>query len=300
LISDRDETEKEKVFRQIWEETSNEADELIDQSLQATKEKIRSTEKGSSRIFTIPKLSRYAAIFLLPIITGITVWFIMENRQQDMEMAEWHIPDTEVQTILLSDGSIIQVNSGSVLIHPKEFSGKSRSVYLSGEAFFDIARIEKKPFTVKVNGQDIEVLGTKFNVMAYPNDSLLITTLQEGSVRLITAGHQQSTTLKPNQQFIYNKITGVTQLNDTDAKLSSSWTTGYYHFPGQSLQSILHRLGQVYGVNFSINSDNLKRKVLNATFYREQTIEDILEIINITIPFKYTIDDHQVIISEIT
>ena len=85
----------------------------------------------------------------------------------------------------------------------------------------------------------------------------------------------------------------------TKFNVSASWTTGYYYFPEQSLEAILYRLSHVYGVQFTVKSEALNRRTFTGTFYRGQSIKDIMEIIHLSIPVRYKIDDHHVTISEI-
>lgn len=107
---------------------------------------------------------------------------------------------------------------------------------LEGEAYFEVAKDKDKPFIVKTKEQSIEALGTKFNVSAYPTDSLLTTTLLEGSVLLTTQNLLHPTVLKPNEQFVYNKRTRSALLQQVDANRFVSWTTGYYYFPNKVLK----------------------------------------------------------------
>ena len=83
-----------------------------------------------------------------------------------------------------------------------------------------------------------------------------------------------------------------------DARQFVSWTSGYYYFHEQSLKAILDRLSHVYGVEFAVSSKTLNKRTFTGTFYRGQSIKDIMEIINLSIPVKYKIDDHHVTISE--
>ena len=180
----------------------------------------------------------------------------------------------------------------------RAYPEKERIVYLEGEAYFEVAKQKNKPFIVKTKEQDIEALGTKFNVMAYPMDSMTITTLLEGSVRLTTMHIAKQTILESNQQFVYNRNTESAILRKVDARQFVSWTSGYYYFHEQSLKAILDRLSHVYGVEFAVSSKTLNKRTFTGTFYRGQSIKDIMEIINLSIPVKYKIDDHHVTISE--
>ena len=214
----------------------------------------------------------------------------------------WHkviVPRGGEFQISLEDGTRVWLNSESTLKYPEVFTGTTREVFLEGEAYFEVAKDKDKPFIVKTKEQSIEALGTKFNISAYPTDSLLTTTLLEGSVLLTTQNLLHPTVLKPNEQFVYNKRTRSALLQQVDANRFVSWTTGYYYFPEQSLEAILYRLSHVYGVQFTVKSEALKRRTFTGTFYRGQSIKDIMEIIHLSIPVRYKIDDHHVTISEI-
>ena len=133
-----------------------------------------------------------------------------------------------------------------------QYGKEKRVVYLEGEAFFNVAKQKDKPFIVVVNGQEIEALGTKFNVDAYPSDSVVTTTLLEGSIRLVSEKVNTSTVLTPNQQYIYHKNKGSYKVAQVDAALYTSWISGYYYFHEENLEGILARLGNIYGVSFRI------------------------------------------------
>ena len=134
--------------------------------------------------------------------------------------------------------------------------------------------------------------------MAYPTDSLVITTLLEGSVRLMTLGGGRETILRPDQQFIYNRNRKTASLNYVDARQYTSWTTGYYYFSEQTLDAILDRLSHVYGAEFTVLSKSLNKRTFTGTFYRGESIKDIMEVINLSVPIKYKIDKRHVTISE--
>jgi ferric-dicitrate binding protein FerR (iron transport regulator) len=186
----------------------------------------------------------------------------------------------------LPDGTEISMGSQTNFRYDPQYGKEKRVVYLEGEAFFNVAKQKDKPFIVVVNGQEIEALGTKFNVDAYPSDSVVTTTLLEGSIRLVSEKVNTSTVLTPNQQYIYHKNKGSYKVTQVDAALYTSWISGYYYFHEENLEGILARLGNIYGVSFRIQSDKLKERRFTGTFYRGQSIKDILDIINISIPIR--------------
>ena len=244
------------------------------------------------------QISSYAAVALIAV--AISSVFFLFIRDDDKTLYSKYIggDGLEADVIELPDGTHVSLGSKTTFHYDKNFGKDKRIVYLEGEAYFDVAKQKNKPFIVKTKEQDIEALGTKFNVMAYPMDSMTITTLLEGSVRLTTMHIAKQTILEPNQQFVYNRNTESAILRKVDARQFVSWTSGYYYFHEQSLKAILDRLSHVYGVEFAVSSKTLNKRTFTGTFYRGQSIKDIMEIVNLSIPVKYKIDDRHVTISE--
>ena len=256
-------------------------------------------KNSQSRRFNLwYQISTYAAVAILAV--AISSMYFLFFHEEDNSLYSKYIggDGLEADVVELPDGTHISLGSKTTFHYDKDYGKDKRIVYLEGEAYFDVAKQKDKPFIVKTKEQDIEALGTKFNVMAYPLDSLVVTTLSEGSVRLTSLNMAHPTILKPDQQLIYNRNTKKSYLQDVDAQQYSSWTSGYYYFPQQSLQAILDRLSHVYGIQFTVNSEALNKRTFTGTFYRGQSIKDIMDIINLSIPIRYKIDDHHVTISE--
>ena len=245
------------------------------------------------------RISTYAAVAMFAAAITSTV-FIFSSREYDDRITSYVGGDgLEADVVVLPDGTRVSLGTRTSFSYDSRYGKSERIVQLEGEAYFEVAKDKDKPFIVKTKEQSIEALGTKFNVSAYPTDSLLTTTLLEGSVLLTTQNLLHPMVLKPNEQFVYNKRTRSALLQQVDANRFVSWTTGYYYFPEQSLEAILYRLSHVYGVQFTVKSEALKRRTFTGTFYRGQSIKDIMEIIHLSIPVRYKIDDHHVTISEI-
>jgi len=244
------------------------------------------------------QFGNYAAVSFITIC--LTSLFLTLNKEEDKIATRYIGGDgLNADIVELPDGTQVCLGSKTVFYYENDYGKRQRTVYLEGEAYFVVAKQKDKPFIVKTKEQNIEALGTKFNVTAYASDSLLTTTLLEGVVRLTTDNISHQTVLRPNQQFIYNRNTHLTDIKKVDAKQFTAWTTGYYYFPEQSLEAMLYRLSHVYGVQFTVESDALNKRTFTGTFYRGQSIKDIMEIINLSIPIKYKIDDHHITVSEI-
>lgn len=244
------------------------------------------------------QFGNYAAVSFITVC--LTSLFLTLNKEEDKIATRYIGGDgLNADIVELPDGTQVCLGSKTVFYYENDYGKRQRTVYLEGEAYFVVAKQKDKPFIVKTKEQNIEALGTKFNVTAYASDSLLTTTLLEGVVRLTTDNISHQTVLRPNQQFIYNRNTHLTDIKKVDAKQFTAWTTGYYYFPEQSLEAMLYRLSHVYGVQFTVESEALNKRTFTGTFYRGQSIKDIMEIINLSIPIKYKIDDHHITVSEI-
>jgi ferric-dicitrate binding protein FerR (iron transport regulator) len=162
------------------------------------------------------------------------------------------IPYGNRSKIRLSDGTLVWLNAGSRLIYPSKFIGKRREVLLSGEAFFDVYRDPDQPFIVKTNALDINVLGTRFNVSAYPEDSVIQTVLEKGAVAFHpneSGWFEKDLELSPNQMAVYNKNKREIKITNVNTQFYSSWTNGLLSFENTDLQGILKKMERYYNVS---------------------------------------------------
>lgn len=251
------------------------------------------------RFSLLMRISTYAAVAMFATAITSIAFLIARPEREDAKITRYFGGDgLGADMVELPDGTHVSLGSRTMFSFDDRYGESDRIVYLEGEAYFEVAKQQDKPFIVKTKEQDIKALGTKFNVMAYPADSLLTTTLLEGSVSLKTKALSDHVVLKPDEQFIYNKNTRSTSLHHVEASQFVAWTTGYYYFPEQSLDAILYRLSHVYGVTFTVKSEALNHRHFSGTFYRGQSLKDIMEIIRLAIPIRYKIDDHHVTIDE--
>lgn len=176
--------------------------------------------------------------------------------------------------LMLSDGTKIWMNAESTLHYPVRFKGK-REVTLSGEAYFEVAKDAIHPFVIHLGDNAIEVLGTKFNVSAYPENNIY-TTLAQGSVKVTNSIGE--VTLIPNQQAIIQPE-GAIQVQQVDASLYTSWTKGTFEFRKTELQDITAQLSRWYNVSFLFSNDKLKHKDFAGVIFRNEELNFAIEII---------------------
>lgn len=271
--------EKDTVLNRIWNDTSAEKDGATEDALTRTWSKIACAEKDISRKLFINKLLRYAAIFLLPIMTGIAVWNISDRTHKNPDMLECYVPNGEQKTIVLPDGSHIQLNAGSLLIYPEKFTSSKRQIYLYGEGNFTVKK-QTTPFIVKAGVLNIEVLGTKFNVEAYPGSHTITTTLENGCVKVYNNTHATSEiTLVPNEQLIYTTDANSFITKTVEASDYSAWMNGELRFINKTLDEILFTLERKYDVRFLVDTEIKGSDLFTMKFKPHETIEDALFVL---------------------
>lgn len=280
LIGGENTEEKDSAMQNIWHETEVAADESIYTSLDDTHSKIRQAQKQEYRRRFIKRLTRYAAILMLPLISGLTVWLISDKKQADIELVECYVANGERRTVELPDGSQVQINSGSLFIYPKEFLGKERTVYLAGEANFSVESNHAKPFIVGTKSLQIQVVGTKFNVESYPENDKTIVTLEHGAVKVYKDKNPgKSILMNPNEQLTYSSDENRFTLSQIDASSFANWTSGELYFSKKTLDQILKTLERHY--NVSIQTDPFINYTDHYTMRirSHETIEDALNVL---------------------
>lgn len=195
--------------------------------------------------------------------------------------------------VVLPDGSHVWLNSISSITYPSSFSGKERVVQLKGEAYFEIAKNPEKPFKVDVIGkQQIEVLGTHFNVEAYLEDHEIKTTLLEGSVKLMAQNKQVK--LKPGQIAV-NDLNRNLIIKQADIEEVMAWKNGLFVLNDVNLRDVMKKASRWYDVDVEYQG-NISNKKLWGTMSRYKDITELLDNIAITSSLRYKIDGRRVIL----
>lgn len=215
------------------------------------------------------------------------------------------VPYGKRSEVVLSDGSKVWLNSGSKLIFPAIFSNDKREVYLEGEAIFEVTHNEKKSFIVKSKNQDIEVLGTIFNVSNYSDDDSIFTVLKSGSVQIHYKNDNLISSKKhlkiaPNTLATYNKKAKRIDTSTVNVETYFSWRDGVFVFKNDALKTIMKKLSRYYNVDIIINDENLSNQMFSGYLDVNEDLDHVLKIINQaeTSPFTYKmIDNNQLIIN---
>jgi ferric-dicitrate binding protein FerR (iron transport regulator) len=281
--------EKRESMQNLWDEADREQNQTTIRELNIIRRRIGNDEK-ERRNKRFQWFFRAAVLLLLPLLSLAVTLFLKKETVVfiEPELVENVVAYGERKQIILPDGSEVWLNSGSLLIHEKEFAGKIRSVHLYGEANFSVAANKKKPFIVKTAYMDVEALGTVFNVQSYADTELSIATLEEGKVR-ITPKQEDITpvVLSPNQQLIYNRISKTVTTRQADAARLSMWKKGYLMFRNDSFESIAKTLERRFNVKINYRPGKYADRNFTIRFSPDEDIDDILNVLKDLVHFKY-------------
>lgn len=199
--------------------------------------------------------------------------------------------------LILADGSMVWLNASSSLRFPTSFQGKERRVELSGEGYFEIAKDASKPFTVTINTtlgekNEVEVLGTHFNIMAYNDEGIVKTTLLEGSVKI--NHNNKIAMLKPGQQAkLQNQSMKV--VDDVDTDEAVAWKNGYFQFTSANLQQVMRQIARWYDVDISYEGKIPERK-FGGKISRDNNASEVLKVLELS-KVKFRIENRKIIVT---
>ncbi|WP_303181837.1 FecR family protein [uncultured Butyricimonas sp.] len=194
----------------------------------------------------------------------------------------------------LPDGTFVAVNSESVLQFPVQFAADDRTVYLDGEAYFEVTKNEKAPFKVITGNRQITVLGTKFNISSYSDDPNWSTTLVEGKVSVSDNGKLH--VLHPSEQYIANNSTGITEIKRVDVKLHTSWLHGKLHFKDCRMEDITRKLERWYDFTFIYQDEDCKDLKFRGVIDKDRSLKETLFLLEETKVIRFEIKDNVITI----
>lgn len=253
-------------------------------------------QNQSTRIISI--ITRIAAVFSLPLL-AFTVWslFFQENNQQ---LAENEITWQEIQSpagmrshVVLPDGTDLWLNADSKIKYGIPFIRENRQVELTGEAFLKVTKNGKAPFVVNAGAASVKVLGTRFNVKAYPEEEQIEIALSEGSVEFSGAridGKKAEATLIPNDFLVLDRQTGNVRLENRDLEKYVSWHQNILIFDDTPMQEVAVTLERWYGVKVIVADPEINKYRFTTTFENESLFRvlELLELSSPAIKIEYT------------
>lgn len=251
-------------------------------------------------------LVRTAAAAVIILLVGGGAWFgfrgadITHEQQEVLAEAPrraWTTDDSHRLTLTLPDGSTVRVNAGSKLeIAEAAFNREKREVWLTGEAFFEVAKNPEKPFIIHTGAMQTTVRGTSFNVKAYAELGENVVSVRDGRVE-IAAGEQTLGVLTANKQLKYATADNRTEISDSDWRDAAGWTEGRLVLNGANAEELKLRLRQQFGVEVEIENGALAGKKLHGGFGKNNSLVEVLDAISSLYGVSYRIDNNHVTIN---
>lgn len=284
LLKKENEEEKNAALNQLWDDIQSSANESTFKDLRKIHRRINYLER-KMKPFHIYIL-RVAIILILPIIASTVTYFYLAKNGVYTEIEQCYVPKGEIKHLTLPDGTEIWINSDSYLSFPKKFSAKNRTVSLTGEAYLEVNKNEKSPFIVQTQNMNVVVLGTKFNVNAYPDQSEVKTTLHEGKVKVEfnNGNKEEPFFLSPFEELSLNVKTGDIIKREINKSDLPSWNNGNLTFHSALLSDILKQMERKYKSQIAIGTNNYENKRLTVKFENGESIDEALHIIQLMVP----------------
>ncbi|MCF6333803.1 MAG: DUF4974 domain-containing protein [Draconibacterium sp.] len=235
-----------------------------------------------------------AAVLLIPVLIVGTIWVTGQNQKEPI-LTENPVTSTLFAPLgsrisfSLPDGTKGWLNSGSSLEYQLPFSN-NRQVAVKGEAWFDVAHDASHPFEVAVGKSKVKVLGTKFNLNAYPEEKYIEVVLEQGKVEFSTPGLSAGVEMKPNERLVLSE--GTVNINVTDASKFTAWKEGKLVFRSDPMSEVVRRIGRWYNVDVELRDKELEGYVFRGTF-QDDSLEEVLRYLCMTSPISYRIIDRK-------
>jgi ferric-dicitrate binding protein FerR (iron transport regulator) len=261
-------------LREIWLTTGiqTNADEYdLEQAINHFRDKIQDSRKNVVRLVDWHRITRYAAVILLVLSFPLCYYLGKHNRSSENALTTITCAYGDKSSIVLPDNSRVYLNSGSKLTFNSNF-GAGRKVELEGEAFFEVAKDKNHPFHVKAADIEIEVLGTRFNLKAYPDEKTVSATLVEGSVKI--ASKYQNEIMIPDQKLTFDKISRkMTVQKIADTSIETDWKDGRFVFRNETLAELKPRLERWFDVDIVFGDKLVKNRKFTGVLSRESILE---------------------------
>ena len=305
--------EKEKASFDYWNEMDSEADASTYSALKRVNRKIGNGRIEPNNLIKRPhhfRLSHYnrivtriaAVLILACLISGGYLYYhnSIENKLIKVSTAYG-----ETKHLLLPDSSEIWLNAGTTIQYEKDLGNirhqQQRIIHLNGEAYFSVRRNGKSPFIVQTQQLSVKVLGTKFNVKAYPDDTRTITTLTSGKVEVSVTGTDEDKKrwiLNPNQQITYDNNGSSVELTEIDSEDMHAWMKGHLFFIHSSFDEIMKTIERRFNVAVNSRIDIPESKQYTVKFLRNENLDEILNVLGEVVGFNYRREGDKVLLDK--
>ncbi len=252
--------------------------------------KLEKKIQGAGKKIFLRNLVRYAAIALIALSAGFFINQI--NFYTEIAYNELIVPKGNRMSISLPDGTHVWLSNGTKLKYPESFKGKTREVELEGEGFFEVQHDKKHPFIVNLGQHRIKVLGTKFAVVAYPNDKTINAELLSGKIQFdVYKGENRYNLyeLQPRESLVFDKSTGKLYKSQIEDGYFEYWELGRYRFKDEPFSSLAQKINRIYNVEIVFQAEDLKDILFTGSFHIDDNIYTLMEVFKKASgkPFEY-------------
>ena len=240
---------------------------------------------------------KYAAVFILAFSLGsLSLYFL--NKSEISKLSSIYntiiVPYGERSQISLYDGTRVWLNSGTKLRYPVVFDLNTREVFIEGEAYFDVAKDTKHPFVVSAGQLKVLVLGTRFNICAYPEDNEFSVTLDEGSVNAVNTTNGKAIKLNPGMQVVLNRETNRLKNQNVQTELYTSWKENLLKFEDAPFDEVIKKMERWYDVKITVDQAINTKERYTMTI-KTESLREMLQLVSRTTRMNYEIKENIVL-----
>jgi len=278
--------------QEMWNKWYDRTDDFFDnmETVQSDRSKLKKELRQIKNTNKVIALSykNWAIAASLVFLLGLSLFFYQTSNV--VESKQFTVKLGEHAHIELSDGTQIWLNAGSVLKYPKEFKGDTREVYLSGEAFFDVAKDKKHPFIIHTNKMDTKVLGTSFNVQAYPDQTTQEVSVATGRVNVKSTVTDENVYVTPGQKVVFKSQDNKLQaFKDIPVNTISLWRKNIMVFEETPLPEVVATINRNYNVSIEVKNKSLNDLKISA-YFKELPADQVIGLVCNIINAQYKMD----------
>lgn len=245
--------------------------------------------------YRITSIMKYVAIVALFVSLSTLSWhFYTKEKYTTITVAE----NQNIKKVVLEDGTIIWLNSLSELQIPKSFSSSHRRVSIKGKAYFDVKKDSINPFFVTSKHVNLKVMGTSFDLSVNDRDMSVEAVLVSGKVVLQDRSNKDIIEMMPGEKVVYSAHDNNFKVSTVDATMLTSWHLDQIKFENATLREIVNKLSLIYDININLESKKIADRRYRYVINKEETLEEVLDILSYLAPIKYRIEGDEVFITQ--
>ncbi len=262
----------------------------IDKQKAKAKIESRLAQSGATRKLFLHYFQKIAAMLIVPVLL-FSAYLFFQNGKEGSAGQEFVASYGARSALTLPDGSKVWLNSGSKLSYGQDFNHNDRQIYLTGEAFFDVAANKSKPFDVVTGRFTVRAVGTSFNVFSYSGNEFE-SSLEEGATQVFLSGDKNQgapiLSMSPGERVVFNEKNGELILSEADVKQYSTWKDGKLTFKNTPMREVANKLERWFNIDIELKDQELLKYRYTAVI-KNETILQTLEMLSFSAPIGYDI-----------